>query len=108
MHLLQLPCQALGIRDRSRESLRLRPPPSVGRIRLSKDRWLRTREMRAMRIRRSYIENSRKKEEGKSDLRSLKGSRKTRAQYAPASHDSFEFNLRNASGLLIIRSRPAF
>jgi hypothetical protein len=35
------------------------------------------------------MENSRKKE-GKGGLRSLKGSRKTRAQYAPASHDSFE------------------
>jgi hypothetical protein len=53
----------------SRESLRLRPPPSVGRVRLPEDRWLRAREMRAMRIRRSYIENSRKKEEeGKSGL----------------------------------------
>jgi hypothetical protein len=37
--------------------------------------------MRAMRIRRSYIENSRKKEEGKGGLRSLEGSRKTRAQF---------------------------
>jgi hypothetical protein len=46
--------------------------------------------MRAMRIRRSYMENSRKKEEGKGGLRSLEGSRKTRAQCAPASHDSFE------------------
>jgi hypothetical protein len=46
--------------------------------------------MRAIRIRRSYVENSRKKEEGKGGLRSLEGSRKTRAQYAPASHDFFE------------------
>jgi hypothetical protein len=74
----------------SRESLRLRPPLSVSRARLSKDRWLRTREMRAMRIRRSYVENSRKKEEGKGGLRSLKGSRKTGAQCTPASYDSFE------------------
>jgi hypothetical protein len=49
--------------------------------------------MRAIRIRRSYVENSRKKEEGKGDLRSLEGSRKTGAQSAcllPASHDSFK------------------
>jgi hypothetical protein len=75
----------------SRENLGLRPPPSVGRARLSKDRWLRTREMRAMRIRRSYVENSRKKKEGKGGLRSLEGSRKTGAQCTPASHDFFEF-----------------
>jgi hypothetical protein len=66
----------------SRESLGLRPPPSVGRARLPEDRWLRVREMRAIRIRRSYVENSRKKEEGKGSLRSLKGSRKTGAQFA--------------------------
>jgi hypothetical protein len=66
---------------RSRESLRLRPPLSVGRVRLLKDRWLRAREMLAMRIRRSYIKNSRKKEEGKSGLRWLEGSRKTKAQF---------------------------
>jgi hypothetical protein len=65
-----------------RESLRLRPPPSVGRARLPEDRWLRAREMRAIRIRRPYVENSRKKEEGKGGLRSLEGSRKTGAQFA--------------------------
>jgi hypothetical protein len=67
--------------------------PSVGRARLLEDRWLRAREMRAIRIRRSYVENSRKKEEGKDGLRSLKGSRKTGAQptcLLPVSHDSFE------------------
>jgi hypothetical protein len=46
--------------------------------------------MRAMRIRRSYIENSRKKEEGKGGLRSLEGSGKIKTQYTPASYDSFE------------------
>ena len=49
--------------------------------------------MRAIRIRRSYVENSRKQKEGKGGLRSLEGSRKTGAQSAcllPASHDSFE------------------
>jgi len=51
----------------------------VGRARLLEDRWLRAREMRAIRIKRSYIENSRKKEEGKGGLRSLEGSRKTGA-----------------------------
>jgi hypothetical protein len=52
------------------------------------------------------MENNRKKEEGKGGLRSLEGSRKAGAQYAPASHDSFELNLRNASGLPMTRSRP--
>jgi hypothetical protein len=65
----------------SRESPGLRPPPSVGRVRLLEDRRLRVREMRAIRIRRSYIENSRKKEEEKDGLRSLEGSRKTKAQF---------------------------
>jgi hypothetical protein len=81
MRIAGVECGSSGGWQGSRESPGLRPPPSVGRARLLEDRWLRAREIRAIRIRRSYIENSRKKEEGKSGLRSLKGSRKTRAQF---------------------------
>jgi hypothetical protein len=67
--------------------------------------------MRAIRISKSYMENSRKKGEGKGGLRSLEGSRKTGAQSAcllPASHDSFELNPRNASGPPTMRIRGSY
>jgi hypothetical protein len=53
----------------------------TNKIRLLKNRWLRVREMRAIRIRRSYIEINRKKEKRKSGLRSLKELKKIRAQF---------------------------